>query len=121
MDDNVEKPDETNVQDESNRLYDRYVCSGQVSVPKMTQQQGDLVDLSLYGCRVRFPEVVIFSGDADYDVHLTPPADVFSTTISIIGRPVWSTYEKDATIIGFTLLSSSNTGLLLRWVELLEG
>ena len=117
-DQNVPRPVSA-VKNSENRVCERFPCSGLASAPGITQNQGELGDLSLFGCRVRFPGIIVFSGDAQYEVHLIPPENVFSTTVSITGTPVWSTYEKDATLIGFSLVSASNTALLSQWVDIL--
>ncbi|GMO67528.1 MAG: hypothetical protein Ta2A_15700 [Treponemataceae bacterium] len=105
-----------------NRRAPRLPCGGIVSVPGLTDELGDLIDISQSGCRARFACDIDFAPNVEYTIALTPLKDVFEAEIRITARPVWSKKGiavdgVDGTQIGFDFKAITNADLLYRWIN----
>lgn len=78
---------------------------------------GVLVDISMLGCRIRFPVVLDVDMEADFELKITPARKYSLQNIQLIGHPQWVKKEDESTEVGFKLLRSPGTRMLGTYVQ----
>ena len=99
------------------RKDERFDDIGRVDAPELCVFPGVLVDISMLGCRIRFPASVSVDMDTDFNLKVTSPRKGSAQPFSLIGHPMWIEEENGSTEIGFKLLRSPGSRLLYKYIE----
>ena len=99
------------------RKDERFDDIGRVDAPELCVFPGVLVDISMLGCRIRFPASVTVDMDSDIDLKITSPRKGTTQSFSLIGHPKWIKEENGSTEVGFRLLRSPGSRLLYKYIE----
>ena len=67
------------------RREERYVEIGRVDAPDICLFSGVLIDISLSGCKVRFPMNLEIDEEGDYELKIQSARKDFSVPFSLIG------------------------------------
>ncbi|MBR1911184.1 MAG: PilZ domain-containing protein [Treponema sp.] len=102
------------------RRDERYEYYGCVTSHKICSLPGRLEDISLSGCRVRFPIPVSMDMDNDYTVNIKLFNNESASTLPVLCHPEWNKQEDGQTEIGFSFLQSLNTHKLESYVRHLQ-
>lgn len=94
----------------------RFEDIGRVDIPALCIFPGVLADISLYGCRIRFPVSLDIEMEQEYDVKILPAVRDFGS-FHLVGEPAWLKKEQNATEIGFKILRSPDTRNFQNYVE----
>lgn len=99
------------------RSAQRFDDFGKVEAPSICVFPGILADISLTGCRIRFPAHIDVDMDIDYELKITLTRKSLASFIILIAHPQWVQPESDTTEIGFSLLHSPGTKQLAQYVS----
>jgi len=99
------------------RKDERFDDIGRVDAPELCVFPGVLVDISMLGCRIRFPASVSVDMDSDIDLKITSPRKGTTQSFNLIGHPKWIKEENGSTEVGFRLLRSPGSRLLYKYIE----
>lgn len=99
------------------RKDERFDDIGRVDAPDLCIFPGVLVDISLLGCRIRFPAVLSVDMESDFELKITSPRKGSNQSFSLIGHPQWTRQSDNSTEVGFRLLHSPGTRLLGKYIE----
>ncbi|GMO14604.1 MAG: hypothetical protein Ta2A_25100 [Treponemataceae bacterium] len=99
--------------DMNNRREERFEPNGKVDFSSVCASEGELLDISVCGCRAVFPEIFELDTAKKYQFTVKSPKDFFEESVTLEGRPLWVTHEADSTLVGFELSVGSNPDELL--------
>ncbi len=99
------------------RKDERFDDIGRVDDPELCVFPGVLVDISMLGCRIRFPASISVDMDSDIDLKITSPRKGTMQSFSLIGHPKWIKEENGSTEVGFRFLRSPGSRLLYKYIE----
>lgn len=99
------------------RKDERFEDIGRVDAQNLCVFPGVLVDISMLGCRIRFPAVLDVDMEADFELKITPARKYSLQNIQLIGHPQWVKKEDESTEVGFKLLRSPGTRMLGTYVQ----
>lgn len=102
------------------RKSERFADIGRAEAPELCIFPGVLEDISLVGCKIRFPVVVDIDMDSDVDLRIIPSHKSKQNQMMLIGQPQWVKQDSDATIVGFKFLHSPDTSVLSSYINLLQ-
>ncbi len=98
----------------------RFQDYARVDVGELSIFPGILENISLEGCRVRFPSHPEADTETEYTMVIHPTRKKGMQPFSLIGRPVWSVEHPDSVEIGFILLKSPGSRQLAEYIDYLE-
>ena len=98
---------------ENNRREERFEPGGTVDFTPICDGVGDLLDISVCGCRAVFPGKLELEKSKKYQFTVNSPKDFFAESVTLEGRPLWTAHEDDSTIVGFELSVGGNPDELL--------
>lgn len=101
------------------RKGERFQEIGRVQCNELCVFPGIVSDISISGCKVRFPAILSVDTDEDYELSLSFTRIIKSSAIILIGRPVWFNLDSDSTEIGFKFLHSPGTRQLSELISTL--
>jgi hypothetical protein len=104
----------------ADRKLPRFADFGRVSAPGLCIFPGVLDNISLEGCRVRFPAEVKPDSDSDYTVQILPSRKMSGGPLTLICHPMWKTVKGGTTCIGFMILRSPDTVRLADYIDDLD-
>lgn len=99
------------------RKDERFDDIGRVDAPELCVFPGILEDISMLGCKIRFPAVIELDLESDVELKVTPTRRDACQNLSLIGHPMWLHAENDATVIGFRFLRSPDSRILNKYIE----
>lgn len=99
------------------RKDERFEDIGRVDAQNLCVFPGVLVDISMLGCRIRFPSVFEVDMESDFELKITPARKYSLQNIKLIGHPQWVKHEGESTEVGFKLLRSPGTRMLGTYVQ----
>lgn len=99
------------------RKDERYEDIGRVEAPELCVFPGVLQDISMLGCRVRFPMQFDPDMEMDIEMRVIPAHKRTLQPISLIGHPMWVRHDDNSTEIGFKLLRSPDSRELHQYVQ----
>ena len=99
------------------RKDERFDDIGRAEAHNLCALPGFLVDISMLGCRVRFPANFEVSTEKDVELKILTARKGSSQPITLIAHPQWSRSESDSTEIGFKFLRSPGTRELYKYIE----
>lgn len=102
------------------RQSDRFNDFGRVESSALSLIPGVLTDISITGCKVRFPISLTLDMDADYPLKIRTSRKNESSPLSLIGHPQWVKNEDGSTVIGFSFLHSPDTARLKFYIQQLS-
>lgn len=91
------------------RKGERFQEIGRVQCNELCVFPGIVSDISISGCKVRFPAILSVDSEEDYELSFTFTRIIKSFSIILIGRPIWFNLDSDSTEIGFKFLHSPGT------------
>jgi len=94
----------------------RFKDFGRVDAPDISLLPGVLEDISLEGCRVRFPLSVSVDPDNDYDLKIRPSRKGNSAPFNLVCHPQWYCGTDGGTELGFRILRSPDTARLNEYI-----
>lgn len=103
-----------------NRQYMRYNEIGRVNATELCALPGILEDISISGCRIRFPCIVSVDMDAEYKINVTLSRLVDEGPFVLLCKPRWVVDHDDITEIGMMNLYSPDEKRLKDFIEYLE-
>ena len=95
----------------------RFDDIGRVDAPDICVFPGVLVDISMLGCKIRFPASVQIDIDIDYEIKVTPARKDHCQPFTLIGHPMWQKVVDNTTELGFSILRSPSTRQLIQYIE----
>ncbi len=98
----------------------RYEDSGRVEAKSLCALPGVLDDISISGCKVRFPLPIEVDMDNDYDLKMNIPHTDFLPVLRLTGRPQWKKRVGSQTQVGFAFLYSPGTPALNKYINHLK-
>ena len=104
------------MQSEEQRKDVRFEDIGRVDIPALCILPAILVDISMYGCKIRFPVALNIEMENEYDLKITPAMREFGS-FHLVGEPAWIKKEQITTEVGFKILRSPGTRNLQNYVE----
>lgn len=102
--------------DLDNRQDTRFNDFGKVDAPDICVFPGILSDISLYGCKIRFPVCISIDMDCDYELKIMPTRKSSNQSFILIAHPQWTQKDTDATEIGFKVLHSPGSKQLVQYI-----
>lgn len=102
------------------RRDERFEYYGCVTSDEICSLPGRLEDISLSGCRVRFPVPVSMDMDDDYTVNIKLSNNNSTSTLPVLCHPEWNRQEDGQSEIGFSFLHSLNTPKLESYIRHLQ-
>lgn len=99
------------------RKDERFEDIGRVDAQNLCVFPGVLVDISMFGCRIRFPATFDVDMESDFVLKITPARKYSLQNIQLIGHPQWVKHEDESTEVGFKLLRSPGTRMLGTYVQ----
>lgn len=102
------------------RKDERFEDSGRVEAKELCALPGVLDDISISGCKVRFPVPVNVDMDNDYDLKMNLPHKNFLPVLKLTGRPQWKKDMGSQTQVGFSFLCSPGTPALTKYINQLK-
>ena len=99
------------------RKDERYEDIGRVEAPELCVFPGKLEDISMFGCKIRFPAIIELEADLEVDLKLTPTRKDTFQNITLIGHQMWCHRDNDSTVIGFRFLRSPGSRSLVKYIE----
>ncbi|MBQ0167739.1 MAG: PilZ domain-containing protein [Treponema sp.] len=99
------------------RKDERFEDIGRVDAQNLCVFPGVLVDISMLGCRIRFPAAFDVDMESDFELKITPARKYSLQNILLIGHPQWVKHEGESTEVGFKLLRSPGTRMLGTYVQ----
>ena len=99
------------------RKDERFDDIGRAESPELCALPGFLVDISMLGCRVRFPVNFEVPMEKDIELKVITARKGSSQPITLIAHPQWFHSESDSTEIGFKFLRSPGTRELYKYIE----
>ncbi len=106
----------SSMQSNEQRKDARFEDIGRVDIPALCVLPAILVDISMYGCKIRFPVALGIEMENEYDLKITPAIREFGS-FHLIGEPAWIKKEQKATEVGFKILRSPGTRNFQNYVE----
>lgn len=103
------------------RKHKRFQELRKVAVPDLCIFSGLLLDISLAGCRIRFPAIVEPDLNCDYKASFSFLNKQVPSFCTLIMHPRWTTHKKDSAEIGFEFLHSPGTKALASHIDYLAG
>ncbi len=94
----------------------RFEDIGRVDIPALCVLPAILIDISMYGCKIRFPVKLEVEMESEYDLKITPAIREFGS-FHLIGEPAWIKKETAATEVGFKILRSPGTKTFQNYVD----
>ncbi len=94
----------------------RFEDIGRVDIPALCILPAVLVDISMYGCKVRFPVALDIEMENEYDIKIIPAMREFGS-FHLVGEPAWIKKEHKSTEVGFKILRSPGSKNLQNYVE----
>lgn len=104
------------MQSDEQRKDVRFEDIGRVDIPALCILPAILVDISMYGCKIRYPVALEIETDNEYDLKITPAMREFGS-FHLIGEPAWIKKEQKATELGFKILRSPGSRNFQNYVE----
>ncbi len=101
------------------RKTERFNEIGKVECSELSALPGILEDISLSGCKVRFPVNLNISGENEYKM-LFMLTDTRFSHMELICHPRWIMKERTKTTVGFKILRSPDTPVLNSLIEILK-
>jgi len=98
----------------------RFKDFGRVDAPDISLLPGVLEDISLQGCKVRFPLSLTVDSDNDYELKIHTSRKQNSVPLSLVCHPQWSRGADGGTEIGFQILRSPDTAKLSEYINQLS-
>jgi hypothetical protein len=102
------------------RKLPRFADCGRVDAPDISLLPGVLEDISLHGCRVRFPLSVKIDIDNDYELKIRPSRKRNAGVFILLCHPQWIQEANGYTEIGFEVLRSPDTARLNAYIKILD-
>lgn len=102
------------------RKEERFDDYGHVDAGELCTLPGVLDDISLKGCKVRFPIPVAIDMENDYHLNISLPHRNAATSLRLLCHPQWKQMSENGTQIGFSFLRSMDTPLLKDYIRSLE-
>lgn len=99
------------------RTNTRFDDFGKVNAPDICVFPGILADISLTGCKIRFPAHIELDMECDYELKITPTRKNLGQPFMLIAHPQWISGENDSTEIGFKVLRSPGSKQLAQYVK----
>lgn len=99
------------------RKSDRFNDFGRVESSALSQLPGVLDDISIHGCKVRFPISLTVDMDADYTLKIRPSRKTELIPFVLICHPQWVKEIDGSTVIGFAFLRSPDTARLQSYIR----
>jgi hypothetical protein len=103
-----------------NRRAPRFRDFARARLDELCHMSGYLEDISLHGCRVRFPHSFEIDTDQEYTLSILPTFRSGLREFSLRVQPQWTEASADSIEIGFCVLPSPGIQLYGRYVELLS-
>ncbi len=94
----------------------RFEDIGRVDIPALCVLPAILVDISMYGCKVRYPVALDVEMDNEYDLKISPAMREYGP-FHLIGEPAWLKKEQKTTELGFKILRSPGSRNFQHYVE----
>ncbi len=98
----------------------RFDDCGYVEVKGLSTLPGILNDISLKGCKVRFPIPVHVDMENDYELRIKVMNQDEMTSLFLISHPQWVKTVDGQTEVGFTFLRSPGTLALEDYIKHLD-
>ena len=102
------------------RREERFEHYGCATADELCSFSGRLEDISLSGCRIRFPVPVTMDMDNDYKVNIKLSGNDKVSVIPVLCHPEWNRVEDGQSEIGFSFLHSLSTPRLESYVRHLQ-
>lgn len=102
------------------RKEERFEYYGSVESEELCSFPGVLDDISLSGCKVRFPVPVTIDMDNDYNVYIKISQNEEISTLPMICHPEWNKIDDGQSEIGFSFLHSLSTPKLESYIKHLQ-
>lgn len=99
------------------RKNKRFYQMGRVYCTDVCVFPGVLLDISLEGCRVRFPAHVDIDMDLDYEMSIGFLEKTETCMVVLIAQPCWMNAPKGVAEIGFKFLHSPGTKKLESYIN----
>ncbi len=99
------------------RRDERYDDIGRVDAPNLCPLSGVLQDISMTGCRIKFPVQCTVDMESEVELTITPAHKKAGQPIVLIGQPQWVKDETDSCEIGLKLLHSPGSRLLGEYIQ----
>jgi len=94
----------------------RFELIGRVDAPELCIFPGTLLDISLSGCKIKFPMQITVDMDAEYELKILFSQDTSTKEMILIGQPVYLKGDS-ATEIGLKLLRSPGSRILDAYIK----
>jgi hypothetical protein len=95
----------------------RFGKIGRITAHSICVFQGIILDISLEGCRVRFPAVLNPDPEKDYEIVLNFLERTAPESLVLLGHIQWIESDADSTEIGFKLYHSPDSKKLASYIE----
>ncbi len=98
------------------RMEERYNEIGKVDALDLCVLPGVLDDISITGCKVRFPVPVLPNMENEYKLKIL----VANNSLEMLCNPQWTRNGESGTEIGFKFLRSKDSPLLSNFIHSLQ-
>ncbi|HZK19972.1 MAG TPA: PilZ domain-containing protein [Treponemataceae bacterium] len=98
----------------------RYEKYGRIAAQSICVFQGVILDISLKGCRVRFPALLSPDTETDYELVLSFSERDAPDSLILLAHIQWVEKGTDSTEIGFCFFHSPDTKKLASFIEQLS-
>jgi len=95
----------------------RFEKVGRITAESICVFQGIIQDISLQGCRVRFPAVINPDPEKDYEIVLNFLERTAPESLILLARIQWFEAYADSTEIGFYFQHSPDSKKLTSYIE----
>ncbi len=99
------------------RRDERFDDIGRVDAQSLCPLSGVLQDISMAGCRIKFPVQCTVDMESEVELTVTPAHKQASQPFILIGQPTWVKEEADSCEIGFKLLHSPGSRQLGEYIQ----
>ncbi|MCR4790720.1 MAG: PilZ domain-containing protein [Treponemataceae bacterium] len=106
--------------DKELRRHTRFVEIGRVDAPDVCLFSGILVDISLNGCKVRFPAKLEIDADVEYELKILTARKDFSAPFILIANVSWLKNTENSCDVGFSIIRSPSTREFEKYIQSLE-
>lgn len=102
------------------REQQRYDDFTRVHITELCSLPGILENISLTGCRIKFPVPFMVHEDKEYKIVVSPVQKTGLMSFTLLGTTKWCCDYKGYTKIGFHFLHSPGLGLLKKYLDMLS-
>ena len=102
------------------RKAQRFVEIGRVDAPDFCLFSGVLIDISLTGCKVKFPTNLEIDCECEYELKVHCARKEFSEPFSLIANVSWFKNSDSACEVGFNIIRSPSTREFEKLIKSLE-